>query len=276
VEAILGALRRTVLARRSGHLNEHRIKIVEGDRVCVELSPYDLSRGIRAPKRLGPVEYPPKETLMRLPATLAIALTVVGCSKEEAKPQTPAASASAVASTSAGASTLDAAPSASATAEAAEPHHDCPGKSSGVGSFAKPCEAKGTERMMTVKWKKTDDKGPSFSIKNIGKATILYGKIAVYFYDKGGKQLDVAADDSGKTKPFHTCSGNFFQGVMKPSESAMLTFSCVPKKVIPEGTAAIEAEMPMVGFADATEKTNDFYWRNADLTPNARPKGGVK
>jgi hypothetical protein len=221
---------------------------------------------------------------MRTLATLAIAVALLGCSKEESGSSTPAASASAAASTSAGAS-IDAGPtavaSASATAEAGaapEPQHDCPPNSSGIGSFAKPCEAKGNARLMTVKWKKTDDKGPSFAIKNIGKTTILYGKIAVYFYDKGGKQLDVT-DDSGtspKAKPFHTCSGNFFEGVMKPSESAVLTFSCVPKKVIPDGSTTIEAEMQMVGFADESEKKIDFYWRNADLTPNARPKGGVK
>jgi hypothetical protein len=50
----------------------------------------------------------------------------------------------------------------------------------------------------------------------------------------------------------------------------------VTKKDMPDGTATIEGEMPMVGFADATEKKIDFYWRNADLTPDARPKGGVK
>lgn len=219
---------------------------------------------------------------MRTPLTLTIALALAGCSKEEAKPQAPAPSASPEAAPSAAPSaSASAAPSAapsSTASEATEPHHDCPAKSSGVGTFDKPCEASGGLRMMTVKWTKTDDKGPSFSIKNIGKATILYGKIAVYFYDKTGKQLDVTDDSQAppKTKPFHSCSGNFFQGVMKPSESAVLTFSCVPKKVIPEGTATIEGEMQMVGFADATEKKNDFYWRNMDLTPNARRKGGVK
>ncbi len=132
--------------------------------------------------------------------------------------------------------------------------------------------------MMKVKWTKTDDKGPNFSIKNIGTATILYGKIAVYFYDKKGKQLDVSDDSEGtpKSKPFLTCGGNIFQGVMKPAESAVITFSCVPKKVVPDETASVEGEMQMVGFADASEKKNDFYWRNLDLTPNARPKGGVK
>jgi hypothetical protein len=216
---------------------------------------------------------------MRTFLTLAMALAAVGCSKDEAKPTEPAASAVPEAAP-------PPAPSASATPDAAstaasdtpEPHHDCPPKSTGTGSYVKPCDAKGSERIMKVRWTKTDDKGPSFNIKNVGPITIVYGKIAVYFYDKAGKQLDVT-DTSGttpKAMKFHTCSGNFFQGVMKPAESAVLTFSCVPKKVIPDGTTTIEGEMQMVGFADATEKKVDFYWRNTDLTPDARPKGGVK
>jgi hypothetical protein len=212
-------------------------------------------------------------TSLRLSIALALVLNA-GCSKEEAKPAPLPSAAPEAAPPAAPSTSASAAPSAAPSATA-EPHHDCPAKSSGVGSFDKPCEATGAVRVMTVRWTKTDDKGPSFSIKNIGNTTILYGKIGVYFYDKAGKQLDVT-DDSGKTKPFHTCSGNFFQGVMKPSESAVLTFSCVPKKVIPDGTATIEGEMQMVGFADATEKKNDFYWRNMDLTPNVRKKGGVK
>jgi hypothetical protein len=80
-----------------------------------------------------------------------------------------------------------------------------------------------------------------------------------------------------KPVPFRICSGKIFGGVMKPAEKAVLTFSCVKKEHVPEGTAAIEAEMPMVGYADAAdEKKVDFYWRNADLTPDARKKGGTK
>lgn len=219
---------------------------------------------------------------MRTSLMLSMALAALGCSKEEAKPEAPAASASPEAAPStAPPPSASAGPDAASTAglsDVPEPHHDCPPKSSGTGSFVKPCEAKAGERIMKVRWTKTDDKGPSFNIKNVGSITIVYGRIAVYFYDKAGKQLDVT-DDSGTTpkpKKFHTCSGNFFQGVMKPAESAVLTFSCVPKKVIPDGTVTIEGEMQMVGFADATEKKVDFYWRNADLTPDARPKGGVK
>jgi hypothetical protein len=63
---------------------------------------------------------------------------------------------------------------------------------------------------------------------------------------------------------------------MKPGEKAVLTFSCMKKSHIPEGTTAIEAEMQMVGFADATGKKSEFYWKNAELTPEERPKGGIK
>ena len=63
---------------------------------------------------------------------------------------------------------------------------------------------------------------------------------------------------------------------MKPGEAALLTMSCMKKSNIPDGTATIEAEMPVVGFADSTQKKNDFYWRNVELTPEDRPKGGIK
>ena len=34
-----------ILARISGKMRQHYIKILQGDRVTVELSPYDLSKG---------------------------------------------------------------------------------------------------------------------------------------------------------------------------------------------------------------------------------------
>jgi len=34
--------------------------------------------------------------------------------------------------------------------------------------------------------------------------------------------------------------------------------------------------MQWIGFADAEGKKIDFYWRNIDLTPDARAKGGLK
>jgi hypothetical protein len=133
--------------------------------------------------------------------------------------------------------------------------------------------------MMDAQWSgKTDDKGPFFKITNKSPSTILYGKIAVYFYDKAGKQLDVqdTAATPPKAVPYRTCSGNIFSGVMKPAEKATIQFSCVKKEHVPEGTAAIEAELQTVGFADASDKKVDFYWANKDLTPDARKKGGVK
>jgi hypothetical protein len=212
--------------------------------------------------------------------TLVTALTLTGCSKEPDKAGAAAsASASAQAAPSAtpapGAASASAAPSATA----AEPPHDCPKGSTGEGSFNKPCEAKGKERMMELGWTgKTDEKGPQFRLTNKAAQTVLYGKIAVYFYDKAGKQLDVqdTAATPPKAVPYRTCSGNMFGGVMKPGEKAVLWFSCVKKEHVPEGTAAIEAEMQTVGFADASEKKVDYYWRNNDLVSDVRKKGGVK
>ncbi|MGO8997102.1 MAG: hypothetical protein ACLQVI_27620 [Polyangiaceae bacterium] len=212
-------------------------------------------------------------TALLTTATTAAILALVGCSKDESAPA-PAPSASASASASAPAPSASAPPPAPSVAP--EPPHDCPTGSAGPGSFTKPCDAKGNARMMDVKWKKTDDKGPSFAITNKSKLVVIYGKIGVYFYDKAGKQLDVQDDSTPpKHRPYHTCAGKFFGGPMNPSEKAVLTFSCVPKSVVPDGTASIEAEMQMVGYADAAGKI-DFYWRNTDLTPDARPKGGVK
>lgn len=51
VEYMSGAHRGTVLAKRSGRLNVHRIRLTEGDRVRLEVSPYDTTRG-RITRRL--------------------------------------------------------------------------------------------------------------------------------------------------------------------------------------------------------------------------------
>ena len=44
-----------VLAHLSGQMRIHRIKVLPGDRVIVEMSPYDLTRG-RVVKRLDPIK----------------------------------------------------------------------------------------------------------------------------------------------------------------------------------------------------------------------------
>jgi hypothetical protein len=218
---------------------------------------------------------------MRTWLTALATITLLACSKDDgsggAAASASASAAAAPAASSAPAPSASAAPSATASA-APEPQHDCPAGSTGPGSFAKPCDAKGTARTMEVKWTKTDDKGPWFAVKNTTKTVIVWGKIAVYFYDKAGKQLQVT-DDSvtpAKTAGYHTCHGQFFGGVMNPNEKETLQFTCVPKKVVPDGTATVEAEMQMVGFADASGKKIDFYWRNNDLAPDTRAKGGVK
>jgi hypothetical protein len=157
-----------------------------------------------------------------------------------------------------------------------EPKHDCPEGSSGEGSFTKPCEAKGKARAMEVAFTgKFTDEGPSFKVTNTSPLVILYGRFVAYFYDKAGKQLQVA-EEGGKTRPYQKCSGNIFGGVMKVKEKAVLTFSCVKKSHVPEGTAKVEGELQMVGFADSSGEKVDFYWKNDDLVPDERPKGGIK
>jgi translation initiation factor IF-1 len=51
VEYVLDGHRGSVLAKRSGRLNVHRIRLTEGDRVRLEVSPYDPTRG-RITRRL--------------------------------------------------------------------------------------------------------------------------------------------------------------------------------------------------------------------------------
>jgi hypothetical protein len=205
--------------------------------------------------------------------TAAVALVALGCENEEAKPApAPAKAAEAKPTPS---------PAAMPTTPPPTPvlRTDCPEGSSGEGTYDKPCMGSGDARMMEAQWTgKTDDKGPHFRVINTSPKVILYGKIAVYFYDKAGKQLEVAGKDgdSAKSRSYATCSGNIFAGVMKPQEKAIITFSCIKKELVPEGTAAIEAEMPMVGFADATEHRSEYYWRNDDVAPDQRPKGAGK
>jgi hypothetical protein len=198
-----------------------------------------------------------------------LASTTAGCEEEPAPAGKPAASSAPAAP----AVTAPAKPSAPVASAAPEPKHDCPENSTGDGSFNKPCEAKGTERLMEVKWTgKMTDTGPSFRVTNKAKLPIVYGRMAAYFYDKAGKQLKLKGSD-GKESPMQWCAGKIFQGPMKVAEKAVITFSCVNKGHVPEGTAAVEAEMQMVGFTDDEGKQTSFYWRNKDLTPDERPKG---
>jgi hypothetical protein len=210
----------------------------------------------------------------------SIFIASAGCSSE-APPAAGSAKPSATAATAAKpTATATAAATATATASALPPRDDCPKGSAGPGTLTQPCAGTGTMRMMTVKWTgKTDDKGPYFSVTNNSPAVILYGKIAVYFYDKDGKQLETkskGADGKETAVPFKTCFGNIFSGVMKVKENAVLTFSCVKKEDVPEGTTAIEGEMTTVGFADANGEKSEFYWANFDIAPSIRAKGGVK
>jgi len=199
----------------------------------------------------------------------ALAFAVLlGCEEEATKE--PAAT-----KPSASAAVVATPPPPPPSAAPAKPREDCPEGSSGLGTFAEPCLGSGDSRMMEVVYSgKTTDEGPKFSVTNKSKNPILYGSLAAYFYDKKGKQLQVTSGE--KPKPYQLCSGNIFAGAVKPGEKIWVFFSCVKKSHIPEGTAAIEAEVKTVGFSDEAGSKNEYYWSNKDLVPDERPKGGVK
>jgi len=201
--------------------------------------------------------------------TVFFATLLGGCAKEPTEAPPPAKpSASAVATT-------PPPPPPPAPVEPPKPRDDCPPGSSGPGTLADPCKASGDSRMLDVKYTgKTTDEGPKFSVTNKTKQSILYGSVAVYFYDKAGKQLEVTA--GGKPRPMQICSGRIFAGAIKPEEKIFVFFSCVKKAYVPEGTVTIEAEAKGVGFANEAGTDNEFYWSNMDLVPDARPKGGIK
>lgn len=207
---------------------------------------------------------------------LLLALSACDDKERDAGKGAPSASAAPSAVPSAVA-TPAATPSATASAAPPPDRTDCPKGSSGPGTFDHPCEAKGKDRLMTVEATgKADDKGnPQFRIVNKHSATILYGKVSAYFYDKSGKQLEVKASD-GSMKKHIGCGGNIFGGVMKPNEKAVVSFSCIKKDSVPEGTATTEAEISVVGFASADEKKSEYYWENKEIVPDDRKKGGVK
>jgi len=200
----------------------------------------------------------------------ALGSGLAACGKEPAKEAAPAATASAAPTVSAPAP----APTPSATVAVKKPSRPCPEGSSGTGTFEEPCKAKGKARIMDVSaTNKVGDKGPTFKIINNSKQEILYGKIVAYFYDKAKKQIDSAGE-----KPRHrlTCAGNIFGGAVKPGEKIFMNFSCVKKEDVPKGVAFIEGEVQTVGFTDDTGNAADLYWRNDDLAPEERPKGGIK
>ena len=170
-----------------------------------------------------------------------------------------------------------AAPAATASAKPKplEPRDDCPEGSAGPGTFDHPCKAEGDARVMEVSWNgKIADKGPTFKVINKSDKVIIYGSIAVYFYDQAGKQLEVEGEE--KSRPNQICSGKIFAGVVNPDEKIFVNFSCVRKRHVPSAAAAIEAEIVTAGFADSEGKRSEFYWQNKDLAPDERPKGGIK
>jgi hypothetical protein len=204
----------------------------------------------------------------KLWSILLVTAALTGCEQEAPKPTAPEKPSASAAAVAPPVPTPEPPPPP-------KPREDCPEGSSGIGTSAEPCKASGDARMLEVKYTgKTTDEGPKFSVTNKSKKSVLYGSVAAYFYDKGGKQLQVTA--GGKPRPMQICSGNIFAGAVKPDEKIYVFFSCVKKEHVPEGTATIEAEAKTVGFADESGTKNEYYWSNLDLVPDERPKGGLK
>jgi|SRR5450432_149202 hypothetical protein len=202
----------------------------------------------------------------KLLSAVVLATLVLGC-EEEAKKELPAAKPSA--------SVAAVAPPPAPSAQPPKLRDDCPEGSSGIGTLTEPCLGKGASRMMEVTYTgKTTDAGPKFKVINKSKSPILFGSLAAYFYDKAGKQLQVTA--GGKPQPMQLCSGRIFAGAVKAGETIFVFLSCVKKTDVPEGTAAIEAEVKTVGFTDEAGSESAYYWSNPELVPDQRPKGGLK
>jgi hypothetical protein len=199
-------------------------------------------------------------------STILLATALLGCEEKKEEP----APAKATASVAAAPATTSAKPKPKP-----KPREDCPDGSSGIGTFEEPCKGSGASRMMKVEYSgKTTEKGPKFAITNLTDKPILHGSISVYFYDKAGKQLK--AGDEKKPRSKLGCSGNIFAGMVKPEEKIWMFFSCVKKDDVPAGAEFIEGEVQRVGFANADGTQNEFYWRNEDLVPDERPKGGIQ
>ncbi len=130
-------------------------------------------------------------------AALLVAF-VAGCAEDKgASGSAPSASASAVAAPPSAATSVAVVPPPPPPPPPA-PTHACPPDTAGDGTLAKPCEAKGTARMMEVTWtNKMDDAGPQFRVVNKGKETILYGKAIAYFYDKPMKDSNYDKGGNG-------------------------------------------------------------------------------
>lgn len=155
----------------------------------------------------------------------------------------------------------------------------CPDGSSGAGTAQEPCTAKGSARLMRVKWTGKNDP-PTFDVTNDAKRDIIHADIRVYFYDKDGKQLEVKGllgMPPDKTFPTWWSSGWIFSGKpVKAGATQQVSFPSLKAEIVPAGTDAVEAEIDKVAFAGADGNSMDTWWQNKDLGPDARTKGGVQ
>lgn len=204
-----------------------------------------------------------------LVATL-LASSLAACGSDG---KAPLASASAAPSASAPAppAAPTATEDASASATPAAPNPCEPLGLQGDGSMKSPCKLEGTPPI-TAKWTgqyKPDFDGekPSFTVTSTLSVPVNWGNIAIYYYDKNGKQLEVT--DKGRTLKKYWVSGGLLQIGAKETKEMTMGFT---KDKAPEGTASIEVEIEGYGWTDRQPVT---FFENPDLGHDERPKGGA-
>jgi hypothetical protein len=152
-----------------------------------------------------------------------------------------------------------AAPTASATATVA-PAATCPG---GSTQDTSGCKAAGQSRVAILRWNGTfGDATQALMLKSTAAAPLKNGTVALWFYDKAGKRLDVA----GAKK--YAAAGDAFGGVIKAGGTKVLTFP-LAKAGIPDGAATIEGEVVKATLVNP-DGSDGPAWRNDDLNADER------
>jgi hypothetical protein len=171
-----------------------------------------------------------------LALSLAASTALVGCDKKSDSPA-PATNTPATATTA-----------------------GCPGGSSPDGVN---CKAGGRTRIAAVTWNGAfGDSAQVVSVKNLSNATLKNGTIALWFYDRTGKRLDIAG-----AKKYAT-PGDGFGATFKPLETRNVNVN-LSKSGVPDGAAMIEGEVVRATVVNL-DGSDGPTWHNDDLNADDR------
>jgi len=203
-------------------------------------------------------------------ATAVLALSISGCGSDETAP-TGSASAkpSATAKSSASAkpsATASAAPSASAAAATDDPCKAHELSLGGKGTMAEKC--KYDKDVLTVKYTgKVEDDGASFDVTNPWKEDINWLSVAVFYYDKSGKQLSVKHDGADKKDDYQDGID-----VKLPGGKTTTIKLGFPKKELPKDVDTIEVQV--ISFGWDLGEGKGAYFESTEKYKEDRAKGG--